>query len=196
YWSKLNGDGEIVWGPDPELTDLGKSQAAVAHDAWKSERKTGIPLPGKFYVSPLTRALKTLEITFTGLLPKYIIAKPTVLENAREVYGVHTCDKRRTRTYIRKTFPQFNIEHGFSENDPLWEADVRETDAHIAGRAKKILDLVFQNDRDIFISVTGHGGIINGFLASVGRPRYGLATGGILPVVIKAVINKETVKEA
>ncbi|PPQ99020.1 hypothetical protein CVT26_014397 [Gymnopilus dilepis] len=27
YWAKLDGDGEITWGPDPLLTDLGQEQA-------------------------------------------------------------------------------------------------------------------------------------------------------------------------
>ncbi|KAG6839867.1 hypothetical protein H0H87_012769, partial [Tephrocybe sp. NHM501043] len=68
--------------------------------------------------------------------------------NLREMYGVHTCDQRRTRSYIKATFSEFSIEHGFSENDLLWEADVRETDEHIAGRAKQVLDLVFSEDKE------------------------------------------------
>ncbi|KAG6889697.1 hypothetical protein C0995_015445 [Termitomyces sp. Mi166 len=193
YWSKLNGDGELVWGPDAELTATGEAQAAAAGEAWKTELAAGLPMPGKFYVSPLSRALKTLEITFSGLLPKGKNEWATVLENCREVYGVHTCDQRRTRTYIHATFPEFRIEPGFTENDLLWTPEVRETDAHVAGRAKQVLDLVFSEDKDSFISVTGHGGIINGFMASVGRPTYNLPTGeresstGILPIVIKSV---------
>ncbi|KAG5638095.1 hypothetical protein H0H81_001862 [Sphagnurus paluster] len=146
YWSKLNGDGDIVWGPDPELTDLGVTQAAAAHDAWKTEIKAGIPLPGRYYVSPLTRALKTLEITIQGLTPPAKLVRPVVLEDLRETYGVHTCDKRRSKTYIQGRFPGFAIERGFAEEDPLWDADEREEDAHIAGRAKAVLDLVFKED--------------------------------------------------
>jgi len=87
YWAKLNGNGEIVWGreyprlsiridpqvnplsADPELTSLGESQAVVAHEAWKSELEFGLPIPGQLYCSPLTRALRTYEITFDGILP-------------------------------------------------------------------------------------------------------------------------------
>ncbi|KAL0960422.1 hypothetical protein HGRIS_005465 [Hohenbuehelia grisea] len=185
YWSKLDGDGVLVWGPDAELTDLGKGQAQAAGQAWKTELAAGIPLPGKFYCSPLTRALSTSQITFDGIIPdddKVV----NVLENCREQYGVHTCDKRRTRTYIATTFPDSRIEEGFAEDDPLWTPDDRETAQHIAERARDVLDRIFADDPEDFILVTAHGGIINGFLACLGRPSYSLATGGILPVVIKS----------
>lgn len=63
-WSKRNGDGHIAWGPDPLLTPLGESQAAAARTAWRKELADGAPLPTKFLVSPLRRALDTWKITF------------------------------------------------------------------------------------------------------------------------------------
>ncbi|KAL0567180.1 putative phosphoglycerate mutase pmu1 [Marasmius crinis-equi] len=187
YWSKLDGDGEIVWGPDAELTPTGEDQARAVNVAWKDELEFDIPLPKKRYSSPMTRALSTYNLTFEGIqLPDH--TKPLVLENAREVYGVHTCDMRRSRTYIRTTFPRFDIEKGFTEEDELWTPDVRESDAHVAGRAKSVLDVIFENqDDDSIVSVTAHSGIINGFLTSVGRPSFSLQTGGVLPMVVKAV---------
>ncbi|KAF8064320.1 histidine phosphatase superfamily [Lyophyllum atratum] len=189
-WSKLDGDGVLVWGPDAELTPNGEAQAAVARDAWRREREAGIPLPGRFYVSPLSRALRTLEITMRGLLSEHTV-KPIVTENCREVYGVHTCDQRRSRAFIGATYPAFRIERGFAETDQLWTPDVRETDAHVAKRAREVLDSVFWGDEEgeMFISVTGHGGITNGFMAAVGRPSYSLPTGGILPIVVKSVFT-------
>ncbi|KAF5376673.1 hypothetical protein D9615_007906 [Tricholomella constricta] len=186
YWSKLNGDGELVWGPDPELTTIGKGQAVDAQDVWKAELAFEIPLPGKLYSSPLTRAARTCELTFNGLLSDQN-RRPIIVENCREENGVHTCDKRRTRSYIQNTFPRFHIEPGFTEEDLLWDPDVRENKPHIAERAKRVLDHIFTHDKETFISVTAHGGIINGFLVSAGRPFYVLGTGGILPVVIKSV---------
>lgn len=64
YWSKLNGDGNITWGPDALLTPLGETQAAGARTAWKKELADGVPLPTKFLSSPLRRALDTWKITF------------------------------------------------------------------------------------------------------------------------------------
>ncbi|KAH0580024.1 hypothetical protein H2248_002838 [Termitomyces sp. 'cryptogamus'] len=191
YWSKLDGDGELVWGPDSELTVIGEGQAADAQNAWTVEVADGIPLPEKFYCSPMTRALKTCELTFNDLWTEKS-ESPTILENCREENGVHTCDKRRTASYIAKTFPRFQLEPGFTEEDLLWDPDSRETKEHIADRAKIVLDHIFENNQEIFISVTAHGGIINGFLASIGRPAYVLPTGGILPVVIKSVYSRTT----
>ena len=61
---------------------------------------------------------------------------------------MHTCDKRKTRTDIATSFPRFIIEDGFTELDELWSPTVRESGAQVTERARKVLDVVFQNDRD------------------------------------------------
>ncbi|KAJ7132667.1 histidine phosphatase superfamily [Mycena filopes] len=183
HWAKLYGDGELTWGPDPELTNLGKDQAARVNHLWKEELGAGIPLPEKLYCSPMTRAIQTNLITFEGVSTR----RPVIVENCREEYGEHTCDKRNTRTYIRDTFPQFDIDDDLTEEDELWEADARETPAHATARAKTVLDRIFSDEEHAsVVSITAHGGIINGFLHALGRPSYSLPTGGVLPVVIKA----------
>ncbi|KAJ7908384.1 histidine phosphatase superfamily [Mycena leptocephala] len=183
YWAMLYGDGELTWGPDPELTAIGKEQAVGVNKVWKAELAANIPVPGRLYCSPMTRAMQTNAITFEGVSN----GRTLVVENCREEYGEHTCDKRNTLTYIRNAFPQFDIEDGFAEDDELWEADSRETEPHAAARAQTVLDRIFRDDKDVaFVSVTAHGGIINGFLHALGRPRYPLPTGGVLPVVVKA----------
>ena len=55
---------------DPELTDLGKHQARLAHELWEEELKFDIPVPGKLYCSPLTRAIHTNAITFDSIISK------------------------------------------------------------------------------------------------------------------------------
>ncbi|KAK7062789.1 putative phosphoglycerate mutase pmu1 [Paramarasmius palmivorus] len=145
YWSKLDGDGELVWGPDAELTPLGEDQARAVNQAWKTELAFNIPLPKRRYSSPMTRALNTYLLTFEDIP---LVGRPLVLENLREQYGEHTCDKRRSRTYIATTFPQFDIEQGFTEEDELWTADERESSVHVASRAKAVLDVIFENDVD------------------------------------------------
>jgi len=187
YWSKLDGDGELTWGPDPNLTDIGIRQAKDARAAWEAEiqLEISIPLPEKLYCSPMTRAIHTHDITFEGLtLPEN--RKTVILENCREEYGEHTCDKRRSRTFIHSAFPQFEIEDGFTEEDELWTPK-RELKEHIAIRARAILDRVFDADVEQFVSITAHGGIINAILRVVGRQTYFLPTGGVLPIVIKAI---------
>ncbi|KAG1805760.1 histidine phosphatase superfamily [Suillus variegatus] len=187
YWSKKNGDGELIWGPDPELTTLGQEQAKAAHNAWKQERKFDIPLPGKLYCSPLTRAIHTNKITFDSIIPES--QRTMIIENLRETHGVHTCDKRRTRTYIERTFPDFDIEEELVEEDELWDSQVREKHAEIDVRMRGVLDVVFGNDQEQFISFTAHGGIVSAMLRVVNHRQYILPTGGVIPMVVKSSIS-------
>ena len=55
-----------MWGPDPDLTQLGLDQAKAAREAWTTEHAFGIPLPERHYASPLQRALRTFHGTFVG----------------------------------------------------------------------------------------------------------------------------------
>ncbi|KAH9948825.1 phosphoglycerate mutase-like protein [Amylocystis lapponica] len=190
YWSKLNGDGELVWGPDPLLTPLGISQAEDARSVWLAEVTNGIPLPEKCYASPLHRALSTWEFTFSG--PGSFATERRsvlILEDLREEHGVHTCDMRNPRSKIERNFPPptHGFEADFSEEDLIWRADERETKEHIKQRAATVLDRIFDEHQSVYISVTAHGGIINAFLAVMGRVPYPLPTGGILPLVVKGV---------
>ena len=61
---------------------------------------------------------------------------------------MNTCNKRKTRTYIASSYPHFIIEDGFTELDELWSPTVRESEVQVADRARKVLDVVFQNDID------------------------------------------------
>ncbi|KAI0826769.1 phosphoglycerate mutase-like protein [Trametes gibbosa] len=188
-WSKRFTDGEIVWGPDPDLTDTGITQAQDARRTWEEELAHEIPLPQKHYASPLQRALRTWQEIFLDNKLLLGDAYPvTILENLREEYGEHTCDLRYPRATIAQNFPPpaYVFEDGFSEEDIIWQADERETRLHVQERAHTVLDRIFGQDKETFICITAHSGIINGFLAAMGRPRYPLPTGGILPLVVKS----------
>ncbi|GBE83130.1 histidine phosphatase superfamily [Sparassis latifolia] len=189
YWSKLNGDGEITWGPDPLLTELGNAQAEAARSAWTAEMVHGIPMPERCYASPLHRALSTWDFTFNKSV---ILGKQnvTILENLREEFGEHTCDMRNPLSKIYKNFPPpvYTAEPGFTEEDLIWGPE-RETKAQVKERAGLVLDRIFERDEEVYISITAHGGIINGLLASMGRSPYALTTGGILPLVVKAGVR-------
>jgi hypothetical protein len=75
------------------------------------------------------------------------------VQNCREEYGEHTCDKRSSRTIIHATYPQFEIEDGFTEEDELWTS-MRESEEHIAIRAKAILDGIFDVDVEQCVSIS------------------------------------------
>ncbi|XPS72849.1 putative phosphoglycerate mutase pmu1 [Ascochyta lentis] len=63
YYSLLRGADGLVW-EDAQLTPLGEQQALDVHRLWTEEVGRGIPVPERFYVSPLTRALQTADLTF------------------------------------------------------------------------------------------------------------------------------------
>ena len=47
------------------------------------------------------------------------------------------------QTELAKQFPRLKFEDGFVENDELWNADERETDAHMQLRSQRALDRLF-----------------------------------------------------
>jgi broad specificity phosphatase PhoE len=188
YWSKLSGNGSMTWA-DAHLTANGIAQAQVAHDFWRAAiMKQGIPVPQSYYVSPLDRCLATANVTFAGLedvLPREYPFVPVVKELLREALGVHTCDRRSSREYIVMNYPEYVIEKGFAEVDPLWDPDVRESNAQMRARLKKLLDDIVMNDENTFISLTSHSGAISAMLHVLGHRPFGLQTGGVIPVLVK-----------
>jgi broad specificity phosphatase PhoE len=86
----------MTWGPDPELTPLGISQAQAVHRCWHEQAPLGAPITAdemRWYVSPLTRTGQTLLLTWGEMLA----GTPECWEDWREIYGCHTCDKRSSK---------------------------------------------------------------------------------------------------
>lgn len=190
-----------MWGPDAQLTSLGEEQAKIAHDVWGSELENGVPLPQSLYSSPLSRTLSTAEITFASIpsrsaqsLPPLTAELPPILivENIREMNGEHTCDKRNTLSYITRTYiarsasPKFIVEEGFAEEDELWNEE-REPAEHVRERVVDVLDRIFEHDPCRYISITAHHGWITELLGATSHRGYNLPTGGVIPLVIKAI---------
>ncbi|KAI0632425.1 phosphoglycerate mutase-like protein [Trametes polyzona] len=196
HWSKLYRDEELVWGPDPDLTSIGVVQAEDARRLWETELEYNVPLPQKHYASPLQRALRTWhEIFVKSESLSQHASRVKILEDLREEHGEHTCDMRSPRKTIAEEFPPpiYEFEEGFAEEDTIWKADERETKPHVRERAQAVLDRIFSQDEETYICITAHSGIINGFIAAMGRPRYPLPTGGILPLVIKGEVGGRSV---
>ncbi|KAF4626683.1 hypothetical protein G7Y89_g11475 [Cudoniella acicularis] len=188
YWSLLDGNGTIVWA-DAHLTPNGIAQAQIAAAFWASRiTLQKIPLPQSYYTSPLSRCLATANITFSTLpLPRSQPFIPTVKELFREGISGHTCDRRSNKTYIHNSFPSYKIEPGFSEQDLLWRAGVGEVNTDEDIRSKTVLDEVFGSDDNTWISVTSHSGEIASILRVLGHQAFGLNTGAVIPVLVKAV---------
>ena len=169
YYSFLNGNETVTWA-DPELTPTGSAQAQSNNAFWASEIKNQkIPTPESFYTSPLARCLETANLTFSGLdlMHPFI---PTVKELFREGISGHTCDRRRSKTYIRAKFPTYKIERGFAKTDPLFQPLRAETTIDQNIRSRKVLDDVFKHDDSTYISITSHSGEIASLLT--GKPAW------------------------
>lgn len=187
YWSEKEGNGTITWA-DAHLTQAGIAQAQKAHDFWSSMLTTQkIPAPESYYTSPLTRCLQTASYTFSGLsLPADRPFAPVIKELLREDIGVHTCDRRSTKSDIREMYPEWTFEEGFAEEDPFWDPVVRESAEAQDARSKVVLDDIFTNNEKTYISISSHSGEISSILRVIGHRNFGLGTGQVIPVLVKA----------
>jgi broad specificity phosphatase PhoE len=182
----LNGNATASW-EDAHLTLNGISQAQTAHNFWAHEISVQkIPTPDKFYTSPLSRCLATANITFSGLALSQKKFVPLVKEYLREGISIHTCDHRSNRTYIQQTYPGYEIESGFSEYDTLWNGVSSETADAQDLRSKAVLDDIFTSEPGTYISITSHSGEIASILRVLGHISFGLNTGAVIPVLVKA----------
>ncbi|CAG8000513.1 unnamed protein product [Penicillium olsonii] len=186
YWSLQDGDSHGQW-VDARLTQKGIEQARVAHNAWKDQLQAGIPPPQSFYVSPLNRCLATAHVTFDGLPIAGITPfSPVIKELVRETMGEHTCDRRSSATAIAAEYPHYRFEAGFEEDDLLWDPKTRESDDHRNERLRSLLEDIFSNDENTYISLTAHSGAITSILEVLGHQKFALATGAVIPVLVKA----------
>lgn len=187
YWAELNGNATVSWF-DADLTPAGVAQAEVANAFWQHEiTYQHIPHPQSYYTSPLTRCLRTANLTFSNLdLPEYYPFVPKVRELFREVIDIHTCDRRRNRTYIHDLFPSYEIDPSLTEQDELWNGVTGETNDAQDARSKVVLDSVFDLDDHTWISITSHSGEIASILRVIGHQAFSLATGAVIPVLVKA----------
>ncbi|CAH6723984.1 phosphomutase-like protein 3 [[Candida] jaroonii] len=175
----------ITWF-DAELTDNGIAEIEKLASLWKSQindQKT--PIPSSFYVSPLSRTLHTYQLTWSSIVDSSS-NPPTVKEYARETYGLGTESKRHPKSYITSNFPFAKFEDGFSEQDVLWVSNKHESKQHRNYRANLLLNDIFINDKNSIISITAHSGLIASILKVVDHQKYPLATGEVVPVLIKA----------
>ncbi|KAG7192822.1 uncharacterized protein KQ657_001279 [Scheffersomyces spartinae] len=191
YWSKLTGDGKIVWGPDALLTNLGLSQAHKNGELWNQEIAKGLKVPQRWFVSPLSRSIDTMIHTWTDLdLVDLKTVRPLVMENIREQMGVHTCDKRLPRSVIDYKYCPLGIEieDGFVEQDIYYQDDYRESTAEQAIRLNKSLQDIwgkYTTKEESNICITSHSGSIRSLLLVLGHRPFAIGTGGVIPVLVK-----------
>ncbi|OTA61563.1 phosphoglycerate mutase-like protein [Hypoxylon sp. EC38] len=193
YWGLLEGNGTSVWR-DAQLTEAGKAQCVKSNNFWKHALAVEkIPAPQSYYSSPLVRSATTANLTFNGLdLPAERPFAPTVKEYLREGISMRTCDERSNKTYFQGLFPAFKFEDGFTEDDELWKGYEGETSDAQLKRTKIVLDDIFSNDDNTWISITSHSGQINANLKVLNHIAFSLSTGQAIPALIKAVNLRDT----
>ena len=142
-----------------------------------------IPLPERFLSSPLTRCLQTAILSTRGLAKKVNVE---VSEGLREVYGIHTCDRTKSRIDIQSTFPSVEFETGFPPSDNLWLPDKRESHDHATERLRAWLARRFLSEENAFISATTHSGAIRALYRATGHPDIWVARGSVTPLLVRA----------
>ncbi|KND02153.1 uncharacterized protein SPPG_02645 [Spizellomyces punctatus DAOM BR117] len=182
--------GKIAWDDyysrlpeyfDAPLTPLGISQLHGNTDLIKGELGDGLPLPSLILSSPLSRCLNTTRLIWGSLVEGY---HPRVLEDLRESYGEHTCDKRRSRTELEGLWPEFDFSGLVSDEDTLWKPDEREEDQHVDERVQRVFDGIFMDREHLFVGIVCHGGIIEASLRVTGHRAFSVRPGGLIPIVV------------
>ncbi|TYZ64976.1 hypothetical protein PybrP1_005768 [[Pythium] brassicae (nom. inval.)] len=139
---------------DADLTPFGIDDArSKGPPAIAAERARGMPPIERVVVSTLSRAIQTAEIFFADYPPRAPFAS---MELCREIMGVHTCDKRVSRSQLARKFPRVDVTRVADEEDVLWSPTHRETDEEIQARALVFLQQLFDAVPERFVAVVTH----------------------------------------
>ncbi|KAF4343644.1 PMU1-high copy suppressor of ts tps2 mutant phenotype [Fusarium beomiforme] len=192
YWGLQSGNGTATW-EDAELTPAGEAEAYKANAYFKTRfEDEGMPYFDSYYASPLARCVQTAVDTFQSLkLPKDKPFAPMVKEKLREGISIRTCDHRRSKSFIKTLAKKITFEKGFSDKDKLWTGKKGETDEHQLVRSKEVLDDIFTSDNGVWISISSHSGEITKLLQALNHRPFRLATGQIIPVLVRADVVSE-----
>jgi len=147
----------------------------------------GIPLPGTLYTSPLARCLETTRFVFMKIFEEQRVQfQPVIKELLRERLTDHTCDRRSTRSWIEKNYPDYTIEPSFLEEDSLWTGRHWETTNEHMSRKQTVLEDIFSTDDSHFISLTVHSYAISAILRAIGLTEFRVREGSSIALLVKA----------
>ena len=174
---------------DAKLTDIGINQAkslkpifnAIAND---------IEL---VILSPMTRALQTAQY---GILPcvngvtknnKNKNINIVVVEFAREIMNNYTCDRRDSKTNIKKQWSNYQFDYfGFeSDIDNIWNKDKCESKHNLVKRARKFLNYLMNERKENIIVYSGHSAFIRAILTNIDNAKYFYPkNGACIPMIL------------
>lgn len=184
---------------DAELTDEGRAQARHIR---ANASVHGLAEVQLVLTSPLHRACETAMAIFeAGSASDRQPAAPPCLavEMAREAYGIHFCDSRRSVSELRAAFPAVDFSLVGSDEDTWWQPDARETLADVARRAKKLLQFIWTLQATN-IAIVSHGVFLETLLSaatsahpSLTENRFGNAEVRVIALVKSPTIeNKDS----
>lgn len=146
---------------DAVLTELGVSQCIVLNESIKTKLKNAQVL----LVSPMRRTIETAYHSFPHLIGKIDwIAH----EDLREQSGFHPCDRRRTISEYKKTYPFVDYSLIASDTDPLYPIynTVREPEVEVMKRIDKFMVWLSTREEKELIIVT-HSAYLRTLLGSL-----------------------------
>ncbi|KAF4958329.1 hypothetical protein FGADI_2495 [Fusarium gaditjirri] len=186
HWSKLPGDANRTW-LDAELVEKGIEQAKDLGKMYaEGIRHADFPVPNTIYTSPLARGLKTTSLIFRNIFTEQGTEfRPIVKEYLRERLTNHTCDKRRTRQWIQASYPDYELESGFAEEDVLWHADRSESNQEHVTRTQEILEDIWRHDSGSCVALTTHSFTISTILEVIGALGFRMGEGAMVALLVK-----------
>jgi broad specificity phosphatase PhoE len=169
------------------LNEEGRKQVKELGEFWsKLVADQRVPLPGAIYTSPLTRCLETTKFVFQDVFEQNEADfQPIIKERLRERLTDHTCDRRSSRLWIAKNFPDYIIELGFSEENRLWTGGEWETAEEHAARKQQALEDIFSNDSNHFVALTTHSYAISAILTVLGMEGFRMREGSSFAILVK-----------
>ncbi|VFQ62273.1 unnamed protein product [Cuscuta campestris] len=174
---------------DANLTPLGWEQA---DNLRKHVHSSGLFKKVELVVtSPLLRTMQTAVGVFGGedhadgiQDPPLMVAnagsssRPAILslrcppflamELCREHIGVHWCDKRRSISEYKPSFPAIDFSLIEDDDDTLWKEDIRETNEEVAKRGSNFLKWLWTR-KEKEIAVVTHSGFLIHTLSEFGN---------------------------
>lgn len=185
-WSKLEGDGNRTWY-DAELVDEGVEQAkALGTFFAEGVKNMGFPVPDTLYTSPLARCLETTKLVFKDVIEgQGRPFRPAVKELLRERLTDHTCDRRRASKWITATYPEYELEVAFADEDVLWHADRSESSAENIVRTQRLLEDIWEENSGAFIALVTHSFALSSMLEVIHAPHFRVGEGVMTAFLVK-----------
>lgn len=165
---------------DAPLTVLGVTQSKAAAVVLEEQLSTGGLQLERVIVSPLDRTLETYAHAFANL-PQLRV---TAMEITRETLGVCPCDQRKSMRDKVAKYPQVDFSGVKDEDDMLWKADRRESDAEIEVRALRFLNEIYWDHPESRVAVVSHSGFTRACFRALGHHHYRPQNAEFIPLLL------------